>query len=121
MAGPSRMTHALVKKLMAENWLICKEQTVFTVGADATIYPKGTYQPLNSAAAVTTNTTTAIADGDIVGQLLLLVNENASDTITIDDAANTRLSGNAVLGNDDSLLLIWDGADWLEIAQANTT
>ena len=50
-----------------------------------------------------------------------MVNENASDAITIDDGANTRLSGNAVLGNDDSLMLIWDGADWLEIAQADTT
>lgn len=111
----------LFGKQVAAKWLGVQEQSAIIVGAGATIYPKGTYQPLTSAAAVTTDTTTAIVDGTYVGQLLILVNENAVDAITIDDAANTRLSGDAVLGNDDSLVLMWDGADWLELAQANTT
>ena len=107
--------------LTFSEFLAAEEQTAEVVSAGSTIVATGTYQPLTSAAAVTTSTSTAIADGTKVGQLLILVNENASDAITIDDAANTRLSGNAVLGNDDSLMLIWDGADWLEIGQVDTT
>jgi len=97
------------------------EATPVVVSAGSTITALGTYQPLTSSGAVTTSTTTAIADGVKVGQILILVNENGSDVITIDDGGNTKLSGDAVLGAGDTLFLIWDGADWLEIAQANNT
>jgi len=107
--------------LTFSEFLAAEEQTAEVVSAGSTIVPTGTYQPLTSTGSVTTSTSNAIADGTKVGQLLILVNENSSDTITIDDGANTRLSGDAVLGNDDSLMLIWDGADWLEIAQVDTT
>lgn len=107
--------------LTFSEFLAAEEQTVVVVGAGGTITPTGTYQPITSTAAVTTSLTTAIADGVVNGQLLILVNENASDVIIIDDGANTHLSGNISLGNDDTLTVFWDGEDWLEIAQGNNS
>jgi len=107
--------------LTFSEFLAAEEQTPVVVTAGSTITPTGTYQPITSEAVVTTSTSTAIADGVVNGQLLILINENASDAITIDDGGNTNLSGDAVLGPDDTLLVFWDGADWQEIAQANNT
>jgi len=87
----------------------------------STITALGTYQPISSAGAVTTSATTAIADGVKNGQMLILVNENASDTIIIKDSANTHLTGDVTLGNDDTLVLLWDGADWLAIGGENNS
>jgi len=105
--------------LTFSEFLAAKEQTACVVGAQTSITPTGTYQPLTSTAAVSTSLTTAIISGTVNGQLLVLVNENASDAITIVDGANTNLSGDAVLGADDTLMVMWDGNDWLEIAQGD--
>jgi len=95
------------------------EQTVVVVTAGSIITPTGAYQPITSTAEFTASASTAVADGTVVGQLLILVNENASDVIHIPDAANTNISAQADLGNDDTITLIWDGADWLEVAQVD--
>ena len=97
------------------------EQTFISVTAGGTITATGTYQPIQSGSAVTTSLTIAIADGETVGQILILVNENAADVIIIDNGANTHLSANISLGNDDTLWLIWDGADWLELGHVDNT
>ena len=97
------------------------EATPVAVTSGGTITATATYQPITSSGAVTTSTSTAIADGVKIGQILILVNENGSDVITIDDGGNTKLSGDAVLGAKDTLMLIWDGTDWVELAQANNT
>jgi hypothetical protein len=96
-------------------FLAFTEQTAISVTAQAIITPTGTYQPLTSAAAVSTSLTTAIADGAVNGQILILVNENAADAITIVDGANTKMGGDKVLtgGEGDGLGVQWDGADWL--------
>ena len=96
-------------------FLAATEQTAVVVGTQFSITPTGTYQPLTSAAAVSTSLTTAILDGTVNGQLLILVNENASDAITIVDEANTKMGGDKVLtgGQGDAIFLMWDGADWL--------
>lgn len=91
------------------------EASVVTLSANGTITAVGSYQPITSTAAVTTSTSTAIANGVKNGQLLVLVNENASDAIVIDDGANTQLGGNKTLtgGEGDAIWLMWDGSDWL--------
>lgn len=95
------------------------EGSVIALGAAGTITPTNPYQPITSTTAVTASATTAIADGTLTGQVVCLVNENASDAIIIPDAANTNLSGAITLGNDDTLCVLWDGADWLEVSQAD--
>lgn len=96
------------------------QSTCVITGGDS-ITPTGTYQPVSSTLTMTTSTSTAILDGVFTGQVLLIVNANAADPITVDDGGNTILSGDAVLGPDDTLFVIWDGSDWVEIAQANNT
>jgi len=89
-------------------------QTAISITEGATITPTGTYQPLTSAAAVTTSTSCAVYSGTVKGQILVLTNENASDAIIIDDGANTALGGNKTLtgGQGDALYLMWDETDW---------
>ncbi len=100
-------------------YLRLTEITVQTVVTNGAITPVGTYTPITSAAAATLSGTTAIVDGAAIGQLLLLINENAADAITINDGANTALTGNIALGPKDALMMIWDGADWVEFSASN--
>lgn len=98
---------------------IYTEQTAVVVTEGNPITPTGTYQPINSASAVTTSTTCAVYSGTVNGQVVFLVNENASDAIIVDDGANTDLGGNVTLGAGDILKLLWDGANWLGLGTAN--
>jgi hypothetical protein len=109
------LTGDMVGDLVNSNFLILTEQAAVSVTVQAYITPTGTYQPLTSAAAVSTSLVTAIMSGTTAGELLILVNENASDAITIVDEANVRCGGDKVLtgGQGDSLYLLWDGLDWL--------
>jgi hypothetical protein len=95
------------------------------LAAGFSIDPVSTYIRMNATAVISSSTTTAILDGDTAGQILILHNNSVTGlpipTITIQDAANTKLAGNAdfAMGIDDTLILIWDGADWLEISRSN--
>lgn len=95
------------------------EASVTVITAGTTITPTAPYMPVTSTAEFTASATTAIADGTLTGQTVCVVNENVSDVIHIPDGANTNLSGQADLGNDDVLCVLWDGADWLEISQVD--
>ena len=99
------------------DWLNLSQQTAISVTAGAIITPTGTLQLLESAGAVTTSTTTPIASGTEAGDLLILRNTNASDAITIDGTGGTvECKANVALGAQDTLTLVWNGADWVCIA-----
>jgi len=98
---------------------IFTEQSVVVCTEGAPITATGTYQPITSTAAITTSTTCAVYSGTVAGQIVFLVNENASDAIIVDDGANTDLGGNVTLGSGDILKLLWDGANWLGLGTAN--
>lgn len=70
-----------------------------------------------SGAPVTLSASTAIADGAANGQVLLLRGTSNTNTVTIPHGANTQLNGTCTLGNYDTLLLCWDGADWFELSR----
>ena len=73
----------------------------------------GTYVLLSSSGAVSTSTSVAISNGGTVGNVLLLQNANAADTITVDGVGgNVECKTDKVLGAGDTLMLIWNGADW---------
>ena len=93
-----------------------------TLAAAATLTPTKIWHRIDgSGGAVTLDVTTAIADGDPNGQFLVLSGTHATNTVTIQDAANTNLNGHAVIGLDDVLVLIWDNAasHWKEIGRSN--
>lgn len=104
--------------LTADDWLILTPSTVISVTSGGIITPTGTLQGLTSASAVTTSTSTAIANGTTSGQLLILFNKNASDAITIDGAgANVECGGNQAIGATDTLVLHWQTDDWECVAK----
>jgi hypothetical protein len=89
------------------------------LGAGFTLTATASYQPITNSTggSITSDTTTAIANGVVAGQVLILCNLDAQD-IVIDDGANTDLGGNVTLtgGAKDTLTLIWDGTDWMGLA-----
>jgi hypothetical protein len=75
---------------------------------------------LNPAAAVTLSATTAINNGATPGAVLILQGMNNVNTVTLNDGANVQLgAASRVLGQDDTLVLIWNGTDWIEVSFAN--
>lgn len=95
------------------------------LAAGFSIDPVSTYIRMNATGIISSSATNAIIDGSTAGQILILHNNSTTilfpPTITIQDAANTKLAGSAdfAMGIDDVLILIWDGADWLEISRSN--
>ena len=105
---------ATTSTLAVGTWLKVGEQTAVVVSAGSIITPTGTLQPLTSASSVAGSTSTAIANGTTAGDLLILRNANASDTITINGTgANVECKSDKALGSQDTLMLIWNGSDWV--------
>ena len=44
---------------------------------------------------------------------------NSNTTITISDTGTLKLSGNIALGQYDTLVLISDGTNWVQLATTN--
>jgi hypothetical protein len=105
---------ATTSTLGVGTWLKMTSQTAVVVSAGSTITATGTLQPLTSASSVTTSTSLAVGNGTTAGDLLILRNANASDTITVDGTgANVECKTDTVLGAQDTMTLIWNGADWV--------
>lgn len=92
--------------------LTMADPVVVTNGS--TITPGGIYQPIESAGNVGTSDITA---GD-AGDLLILTN-TANTSIVLTDTGTLKLGGNRTLGQYDTLTLMSDGTNWLELAFGN--
>ena len=120
MAGNSNFTNLVASgditgggKATAGTFVVATKQTAITV-TDATGFtPTGTYQPITAAGAV--NPTVNILPA---GTLVILIN-TGSNAITISDTGIQKLTADAVLGQYDSLTIISDGTNWIELARAN--
>lgn len=97
------------------------EPTTIVPTAGSTVTAVRSYHELNPGSSVTLSGTTAIANGVQAGQQLQLVNVHASNTVQINDAANTQMNGNFVMGQYDSITFVWSATagDWVEIARSN--
>jgi hypothetical protein len=91
--------------------LTISKQITFTVGTNGIITPTGSFQVITASAARGVGTIVAGAAGDT----LLMVN-TGSNTITLTDTGTLRLSGNAALAQNDTILLVSDGVNWIQIA-----
>ena len=86
----------------------------------ATLTPgSGFVRISGSGGAVTLNATTAITSGSGTGLILVLEGTSDVNTVTIPDNANTRLAASRTLGLNDTLTLIWNGSDWVELSFSN--
>lgn len=93
-----------------------------TVGptAGSTLTPPSSYILLNPAASVILSATTAIANGSTIGDVLILEGTDDTQTVTINNGANTSLAApSRTLGDDDTLMLLWNGSSWIEISFSN--
>jgi hypothetical protein len=91
-----------------------------TLAAGATLAPtKGYVRVAGSGGPVTLGATTAIDDGPTTGSILILEGTSDVNTVGVPDNANTKLSGTRTLGLNDTLMLIWNGTDWVELSFTN--
>lgn len=96
--------------------------TTTTLAAASTLtVTSPTHKVTGTPGAVTLSAVTAIANGDVVDQMVLIQGNHAVNSVTILDGANTRLNGNITLFLGQSILLRWDVTDsnWWEISRNN--
>jgi Flp pilus assembly protein CpaB len=103
-------------KVKAGTWGQFTRASVITVTNGGTIAPGGSYQPLVATAAAGAALT--VTAGMQQGFVTVLVNES-SNTITITDTDPGKLASNVALGQYDSIVLICDGTNWIELARSN--
>ena len=84
-----------------------------TLTNDFALVPTTSYVEVTSAGAVGGVFSTT---GVVEGQVIFLVNVGAQ-TITFTDTGTSKLSGNAALGANDTLTVIFDGTNYNEVAQ----
>lgn len=95
--------------------LFVAQRTAQTITAGGTITPTGTYHQITADAA---RGTSSVAGVSTAGRVVTLVNVG-SNTITLTDTGTLKLTGNIALGQYDSLLLLSDGTNWVQLATAN--
>jgi hypothetical protein len=121
--APTNKLHAVgnvqaTANVMAGGFLAVAQSTLSPTN-NATLAPTTGYVLLTpSSSSMTLDVATAISSGSMIGQYLILQGNNANTT-TVPDNANTRLTGPIVLTTNDTLQLIWSGADWVQVGNAN--
>lgn len=105
----------------AGDLIIFPYETKGNLSAGFTLTPDHSFMILSAVAARTSSTTNAIDSiaGATIGQMIVLQGSSNTYTITIKDGANTQLAGDCTLGNNDTLTLIWNGGDWVEVSRSN--
>lgn len=82
-----------------------------TIGYDEQIDPTAACHQITAAAARGTDNIAVGTAGDV----LTLVNVGAN-AITLTDTGTLKLSGNAALGQYDTIILLSDGTNWIQVA-----
>lgn len=75
-----------------------------------------------ASSTVATTTYVQLSNGAQAGQLLVLMcSSNGTNGFTINDstAANVNLSTNLAFTNGDTVSLIWDGYDWIQLSYSD--
>jgi hypothetical protein len=105
-------------RITAQEYQVASSTT--NIASGATLNPVTRYVRLASTGgAITLNAGTAISSGSGAGVIMILEGTSDANSVTIPDNANTRLGGSRILGANDTLTLLWNGADWIELSFAN--
>jgi hypothetical protein len=78
---------------------------------DNTVFIQGSGGP------VTITSNPKITAGTIVGQRILLIGCSDANTITMADGDGVNLNGSIVFQQYTCLLVVWDGANWVEVSR----
>ena len=85
-----------------------------TLASSATLTPTSSHHRVQgSGGAVILDSTTAIADGSVDGQILFLEGAHSTNTVEVEDGANVDLPGGVVLGlgsETRSVTLVWNSS-----------
>lgn len=102
--------------------LILSDATQLTIGASLPdmITVTQSYHTVETAGAAASDEL-HIIDGGTTGQIVVLKAANDAHTVVVkDNADNIQLEGDMSLDNlQDTLTLIYDGSNWLEISRSN--
>ncbi len=90
---------------------VTADNQAVTVGNNSTIF-------LNSNNSSAGNRTIILSNGLVMGQILFLVNidRDNNDGVQLLDNSNTKLSGNISMNKDDTITLMWNGLDWIQLS-----
>ena len=93
---------------------VTNDNLAVTVGNNSTIF-------LKSNSNSSTARTIILSDGLVMGQILIFINidKDANDRVEIRDNSNTKLNANWQSNKDDTITLMWNGIDWVELAHFN--
>jgi len=100
--------------LSASKFLQETIQTTQTITNGSVLTPTGSYQPLSSTVAATIT----LSSGCVTGNLLTLVNV-AAQTIVVSETTTFIGSGNASLGQDDTVLAVCNGTGYVQLAESD--
>lgn len=89
-----------------------------TVAAEATLTPTKGYVECTCSDTDGCNVTMS-ETGAVEGQMLTVVNVGSNDCVFADSAGVSELSGTITLGANDSLVLRYTGATWVQVATTN--
>lgn len=95
--------------------LYLTQTSVQTITVGGTITPTGAYHQITASAARGTSSVSGVSTA---GRVLTLVNVG-SNTITLTDTGTLKLAGNAALGQYDSITLLSDGTNWIQVSKAD--
>jgi len=112
-----------------ELWTEHHKATVYTPSSDQTRTDDSTIlvdntiiRVVGDGGAVTLDVSPAIEDGVSDGQMIIIQGTHNTNTVTIADDCNCQLDSgaSAVLGQGDTIQLIWDSgdSDWYEISRS---
>lgn len=105
---------ATVNDLFVSDWTRIVPQSVVTVTMNGIITPTGSFQKLSAAGGVGTASIAAGTAGDV-----LVLYNTANQSIVLSDTGTLKLTGNITLGQYDSLTLVSDGTNWVQLSTAN--
>lgn len=94
--------------------------SITNLGTSATITPGNNgYIKLNPSVACTI--TSFVTTGAVTGQRVIIENASTLYSVTITDSGGVKMNGsvNFVMGYQDTLSLIFDGIDWIEIGRSD--
>lgn len=82
-------------------------------------FPQTIFRKVATEASAASDDLDTINNG-VAGDVLILVNDGTGDVPTIKDGTgNIRSAGDFALGTDDSISLVCDGTNWIELSRSS--
>lgn len=108
--------------VVGEEGLLRVEGGGMLLADGATLSPTKSFHSVSGdGEPATLDGTTAIADGVVNRQVLILVGASDENPVTIPNGANTKLNGSVTLGQGEAIFLMWaqSSSYWHEIARSH--